>query len=254
MVETSTGRTLPVYNAIDSSATATQLTAINASLAQAPGAGQLPQRHLRAVPVRLDRRGGRPRRRVGYALEVQTKPHYSGGFTSGDPSIDTGTQVHELAHQWVGNSATLADVGRHLVQRGLGQLVGAGTGSSSRRRRRPGRDLRRPLRQHAGRGLGGRAGHARRRPGQPVPLLPHLRPRGDDRAGLPRDRRRRDVLRLRPDLLASSPTATSAPRSSSTSAKERSGFTGAKLELLDEYFQQWLYGETKPTILPEDFS
>ena len=37
MVETSTGRTLPVYNAIDSSATQTQLDAINASLAEAPG-------------------------------------------------------------------------------------------------------------------------------------------------------------------------------------------------------------------------
>ena len=45
---------------------------------------------------------------VGYALEVQTKPHYAGGFTSGNPSINIGTQLHELAHQWVGNSVTLA--------------------------------------------------------------------------------------------------------------------------------------------------
>ena len=36
-------------------------------------------------------------------------------------------------------------------------------------------------------------------------------------------------------------------------AEELSGFTGAELELLDQYFQEWLYGETKPTILPEDF-
>ena len=59
---------------------------------------------------------------VGYALEVQTKPLYSGGFTSGNPSINIGTQLHELAHQWWGNSVTLA-VERHLVQRRLGQLV-----------------------------------------------------------------------------------------------------------------------------------
>jgi aminopeptidase N len=38
---------------------------------------------------------------------VQTKPHYAGGFTSGNPSINIGTQLHELAHQWVGNSVTL---------------------------------------------------------------------------------------------------------------------------------------------------
>ena len=37
-------------------------------------------------------------------------------------------------------------------------------------------------------------------------------------------------------------------------AKDASGFSGAKLDLLDEYFQQWLYGQTKPTILPEDFA
>ena len=37
-------------------------------------------------------------------------------------------------------------------------------------------------------------------------------------------------------------------------AKQASGFSGARLELLDQYFQQWLYGATKPTIVPADFS
>ena len=36
-------------------------------------------------------------------------------------------------------------------------------------------------------------------------------------------------------------------------AKEISQVLGAELGLLDDYFQQWLYGETKPTLLPEDF-
>lgn len=36
-------------------------------------------------------------------------------------------------------------------------------------------------------------------------------------------------------------------------AKEVSGLAGAELALLDEYFQQWLYGTERPTILPEDF-
>ena len=98
---------LPVYNAIDSSATPSQLAAINASLAEAPDQvnflsdlyGPYPFDSTGAV---ADRAAG-----VGYALEVQTKPHYSGGFSSGNPSINIGTQLHELAHQWVGNSATL---------------------------------------------------------------------------------------------------------------------------------------------------
>jgi hypothetical protein len=83
------------------------LAAINASLAQAPAQlnflsglfGPYPFDSTRAV---ADRAAG-----VGYALEVQTKAHHAGGFTSGNPAISIGTQLHELAHQWMGNTATL---------------------------------------------------------------------------------------------------------------------------------------------------
>jgi aminopeptidase N len=37
-------------------------------------------------------------------------------------------------------------------------------------------------------------------------------------------------------------------------AKEFSGLTGSDLQLLDVYFQQWLYGTVRPTILPDDFA
>ena len=37
-------------------------------------------------------------------------------------------------------------------------------------------------------------------------------------------------------------------------AKEFSGVTGPELELLDLYFQEWLYGTEKPTVVPDDFS
>ncbi len=36
-------------------------------------------------------------------------------------------------------------------------------------------------------------------------------------------------------------------------ALAKSGFAGAELDLLTDYFQQWLYGTTKPTITPSDF-
>ena len=36
-------------------------------------------------------------------------------------------------------------------------------------------------------------------------------------------------------------------------AKGLSGFGGPKREMLDQYFEQWLYGEVQPTILPENF-
>ena len=40
--------------------------------------------------------------KVGYALETQTRPFYPGG-------LDTPTLVHEMAHQWYGDSVTLRD-------------------------------------------------------------------------------------------------------------------------------------------------
>ncbi len=36
-------------------------------------------------------------------------------------------------------------------------------------------------------------------------------------------------------------------------AKADSGLAGADLDKLDQYFQQWLYGTVKPTILPSAF-
>ena len=39
---------------------------------------------------------------VGYALEVQTKSHFSS-------LVGAGTYLHELAHQWWGNAVTLHD-------------------------------------------------------------------------------------------------------------------------------------------------
>ena len=74
---------------------------------------------------------------IGYALEVQGKSHYPGN-NAGTASINVSTQLHEISHQWFGNSATLAGLERHLVQRGLGAVVGVelsvrvGTGRRTR--------------------------------------------------------------------------------------------------------------------------
>lgn len=254
MTEDSTGRTLPLYNAIDSSATAAQLTAINNSLAQAPGQinflsdtyGPYPFDSSGAV---ADRAAG-----VGYALEVQTKPHYSGGFSSGNPSINVGTQLHELAHMWWGNSATLGTWADIWFNEGWANWSEWYWDFSVNGADDPAAifdDLYATT------------------PDQAWEIAPAIL--DGDPANLfnffPTYQRGAMTVQAYREIVgdetflafAKGMQADFAYGNVSTEdfieeAKEASGFQGAKLDLLDEFFQQWLYGEEKPTLLPEDFA
>ena len=103
MTEDTTSQSLPVYTAIDSSCSPAQTTTAAATLAETPAIinffndyyGTYPFDSTGAV---VDRTVG-----VGYALEVQTKPH----FATCTGALRT-TVVHELAHQWFGDAVTLA--------------------------------------------------------------------------------------------------------------------------------------------------
>ena len=104
-VETLTGRTLPLYNGIDPSATPAQRAAIDATLART---GEIMNFFAeRYGPYPFDSNGAVVERStgIGYALEVQGKSHYSG--SPAGPGLSLGTLAHETAHQWFGNSVTL---------------------------------------------------------------------------------------------------------------------------------------------------
>jgi aminopeptidase N len=253
MTETSTGRTLPVYNAIDSTASLTQLDAINTSLAEAPAQvnflsdiyGPYPFDSTGAVADRAAR--------VGYALEVQTKPHYAGGFTSGNPSINIATQLHELAHQWFGNSATL--------QRWSDIWFNEGWANWS--------DWYWSFVEDGGDDPAAIFGDLyANTPDEGWAIAPAILD-GDpanlfvtfptyDRGAMTIQGYREivgddtffDFARHLLDKFAYDNVST---EEFIAEAKDFSGFGGADLELLDDYFQQWLYGTVKPTILPEDF-
>ena len=255
MVETSTTRALPLYNAIDSSASAAQKTAINTSLARAPSQINFLSDTFGAYPFDssgavADRAAG-----VGYALEVQTKPHYSGGFSSGNPSINVGTQLHELAHMWWGNSVTLAQWSDIWFNEGWAnwsewywQYSANGSGESPEAifddlyANTPAEDW-----EIAPAILDGD-------PANLFVTFPTY-----DRGAMTVEGYREIVgdptfyafaKSLQTDLIHGNVST----QEFIERAKEASGLEGAELELLDQYFQQWLYGEQKPTILPEDFA
>ena len=100
------GRTLPVYLAIDSAAAPFRKESIREE------AGRIPAMTDFFIdlfgPYPFDSSGivadwvpG-----VGYALENQTKPHFAGGEAG--PHVDRLELVHEIAHQWMGNSVSPA--------------------------------------------------------------------------------------------------------------------------------------------------
>ncbi len=114
ITETLTGRSLPIYDTIATSAVGaigsiTTLTARNAEMVDALGA------HYGPYP--LDSYGSfwdiNPG--IGYALEVQTKSHFSS-------VVGASTYLHELAHQWWGDAVTLHDWNDLWFNEGWAQL------------------------------------------------------------------------------------------------------------------------------------
>ena len=190
---------------------------------------------------------------VGYALEVQGKPHYSGSFTLGNPSIGVGTQLHELAHQWFGNSATLATWGDIWFNEGwanwsdwywTNQVQGGDDPSvifDDLYANTPAEDW-----EIAPAILDGDPANlfaffpTYQRGAMTVQGYREIV--GDDR-----------FFGLARDILDDYGYSNISTKQFIAEAKKASGLKGAKLALLDQYFQQWLYGQTKPTILPEDF-
>ena len=254
MTETTTGRTLPVYNAVDSTATPAQATAIQTSLNQAPGQlnylsglyGRYPFGSIGAV---ADRAAG-----VGYALEVQGKPHYAGAFTSGNPSINIGTQLHEIAHQWFGNTVTLQTWADIWFNEGWANWstwywsyqTQAGTDPAARfdslYASTPAADW-----QTAPAVLDGD-------PANLFAFFPTYQRGAMTLQGYREIVGDAKFFGLANTLMNKYRYGNISTAQFIAEAKKASGLKGAKLSLLDQYFQQWLYGQTKPTILPEDFA
>ena len=253
MDENVTGRGLPIYTAIDATASPSELEAIKASFARIGEQMNFLGDIYGAYP--FDSTGGVADRAagVGYALEVQTKPLYSGSFAGGTPNVGLSTQLHELAHQWFGNSAALATWADIWFNEGWANwtdwywsfLEDGGDDPAAifdeLYADTPAEDW-----ETAPAILDGD-------PANLFAFFPTYQRGAMTLQGYREIVGDRKFFALARELLDRFAYANVSTAEFIALAKEISRFSGAELGLLDDYFQQWLYGEAKPTLLPEDF-
>ncbi len=101
MNETSTGRTFPIYAAVDSAKTPTAKTTFDTRVAAIPATTNFFSDRYGPYPFDSTGAVADIAPDVGYALENQTKPHYAGSATN---MFSASTQAHEIAHQWMGDA------------------------------------------------------------------------------------------------------------------------------------------------------
>ena len=249
VTEALTNRSLPIYDSISNLATLPQrtsilaLTARNEEMIDALGA------HYGPYP--LDSYGSlwdnNPN--VGYALEVQTKSH----FSSLTPSAST--YLHELAHQWWGDAISPRNWNDLWFNEGFAVLsewifnFESGASATS------------PA-QHFDNE------YAASDPGDwsTAPAILDNDPAKMFSPSFPTYTRGAMTIEGYREIIGAGPFDTFTRSLQSelafgnistpgfiARAKTASGFSGAQLQRLDDYFQQWLYGTTKPTITPDNF-
>ena len=254
MTETATGKELPVYNAVDSTATAVQAAAIQSVLNQAPGQlsflsdlyGPYPFDSTGAV---ADRAAG-----VGYALEVQGKPHYAGGFTTGNPSIGLGTQLHEISHQWFGNSVTLQTWADIWFNEGWANWSNWYWDWKTRGGTDPAELFDDLYESTPTEDWETAPAVLNDDPAELFSFFPTYQRGAMTLQGYREIVGDKRFFKLAKKLIRDYAYSNISTAEFIAEAKKASGLKGAKLALLDQYFQQWLYGTSKPTVLPESFS
>jgi aminopeptidase N len=246
------GGSLPIYNFVDSTNPATVPTT-EANLRRGRGQLQFLEEAFGLYPFDssgawVDRTTG-----IGYALEVATKSHYPGNATGA--TVNVSTELHELSHQWFGNTVTNEDWADLWFNEGWAQWStwywsyedNAGTVS--------------PAQQFDNNYASGPAEKWEIPPatlnGDPVNMF--FDPFPTYTRGAMTLQGYREIIGESAFLEFAKALAAEFAYDNISSeefvdfALDFSGFSGAELTLLEDYFEQWLYGDVQPTILPEDF-
>lgn len=254
-----TGRNLPIYTAIDSAKNGTAKTNFANATAAIPDVmnffadryGTYPFDSTGAVTdIAPD---------VGYALENQTKPHYATTLASNGIGFSASTQAHELSHQWFGDAVSPATWQQIWFSEGWATYSETAFAESP-----PEDDTERttffddiyaevdlpaPAEDEWSlppADLGGPENlfdgfSVYDRPGAMIEGFRQIL--GDDDA----------FYEFANDLQDAYGYGTITEQQFVDAAKAASGFSGPELQLLEDYFQQWLHADSKPTLTPDDF-
>ena len=246
-----TGRNIPIYAAIDSAKNSTAKTTFATRMSEIPGIinffsdrfGPYPFDSTGAVTdIAPD---------VGYALENQTKPHYATTLESNGVGFSPGTQVHELAHQWFGDSVSAATWQEIWFNEGWATwseiAFNAGTldeaaletffddtyAAPDEEWTTPPADLGGPENLFAGFPVYDR----------PAAMLEGYRQIVGNDA----------FFAFARGLMEDHGYGTISIDEFIAEALDASGLSGTSRATLEDYFDQWLRGDTKPTLTPDDF-
>jgi hypothetical protein len=251
-VETLTGRTLPLYFAVDPSGTVLDQTNITNTLARtesvmnyyAANYGPYPFDSNGAV---VDRSTG-----IGYALEVNGKSHYPGSNTR--PSVGAATQAHEIAHQWFGNNVAPATWADLWFNEGWAEWSTYLWDNEENGNPDTPADIWQDLYADPGNDWSVAPAVL---DGDPAKLFFPSFPTYE-RGAMTIEGYKQIVgdakfFTLAKRVQSEFGGGTITTRQFIAIALEESGLSGAELDLLKDYFEQWLYGTVKPTITSADF-
>ena len=186
---------------------------------------------------------------VGYALEVQTKPHYATPLTTATRS----TVLHEIAHQWFGNAVTLETWSDIWFNEGWAVWSEWYWGDLENGDVTPENHW---DAEFAAASPSDWSVAPAELDGDPANLFAHFPVYVRSAMTLQGYREitsHATFLDLAHRLQTDFGGGNVSTEEFIALAIELSGFTGAERDLLAEYFDQWLYGEVEPTVLPDDF-
>jgi aminopeptidase N len=259
ITENLTGRTIPQNNFVEATATPTEQASIATALGRTEAMHNWLADRFGTYPydsngVVADRVPG-----VCYALENATKSHFAGNCSTGAPGVSQSTLVHEISHQWMGNAVTLKEWDDIWFQEGWAQWVSWAWNFTDN----VGTPPKSPGEQFSENYTSGQPSTTK---WDTIPTELNDSPE-DLFATFPTYTRGamtyegyRQIVGT-PKFFEFARELQDRFKYDNVSSEqvvdlmiEVSDFEGARLALLEDYFDQWLYQAGRPTITPEDFN